>query len=303
MAVRIATFERGGTFHVQGSAIAELALRLGAFKDFGEVEVLETPTASIGNARRLDSGDADFGFVAANLIGRAARGETPFTQPIAVRVVGPANVGPVFFVARADSTLQTIDDLRGKRVAVGPAANAMRNNVKAMLTAAGFTGDDYEPVELDFSEGAEALIDARVDAQVQPPIPNAVMNRLAAAIEVRVLEYGPGQLDRVLRALPLFRCAVVPEGAFPGLKNESEQLGVFNVIASHVRVANGRVAAMAELLCSHCGDLAGITPLFAGLPALFDGIRQQGIAALEVDGVTLHPAAVAAYQKLGMFAS
>jgi uncharacterized protein len=300
MAVRISTLERGGTFHIQGSAIASLASRLGAFAGFGEIEVLETPTASIGNALRLDAGDADFGFVAANLIGRAARGEPPFTRPIAMRTVAPSNVGPVFFVAAARSTLRTVDDLRGKRVAVGPPANAMRNNAAAMLGALGFTSGDYEPLYLDFADGAQALIDGRADAQVQPPPPNAIMVKLAEAIDVRVLDYGPGQLDRVLEAVPLFRRVVMRKGAVRGLDVDTEQPGVFNLIATHARVPDDKVRVMAELIGGHFRDLALLTPLFEALPALFAALARAGAKGLEVDGVSPHPAALAAYRKLGI---
>ena len=303
MPVRIATFDRGGTFHIQGSAIATLASRLGTLDAFGEVNVIETPTASIGNALQLEADDADFGFIAANLIGRAARGETPFERPIALRTVAPANVGPVFFVAAARSTLRTVDDLRGKRIAVGPPANAMRSNVGAILGALGFSRNDYEPLYLDFPDGAQALIEGRADAQVQPPVPNAVMTELAETVDVRVLEYGPGQLDRVLHDLPLFRRVVMRKGALRGLQTDTEQLGVFNLIASHARVPENKVRAMAALLGGHYGELRLLTPLFEGLPALFAVLERQGATALEIDGVGLHPGALIAYRELGVIAT
>jgi hypothetical protein len=303
MPVRIATFERGGTFHIQGSAIATLASRLGALNSFGEVQVMETPTASIGNAQRLDDDDADFGFVAANLIGKAARGEAPFKKPIELRTVAPANVGPVFFVAAAGSTLRSIDDLRGRRIAVGPFANAMPNNVRAILSALGWSNNDYDPLYLDFAEGAQALIEGRADAQVQPPIPNEVVTRLAEAIDVRVLEYGAGQLDRVLQELPLFRSVTMRKGALKGLEIDTRQLGVFNLIATHARMSEDKVRAVAELIGRHSADLGLLTPLFGGLPELFAPLERNGATALEIDGVALHPGAVAAYRNLGMIAA
>jgi TRAP transporter TAXI family solute receptor len=300
MAITIATFERGGTFHIQGTALAALAARLGTLDAFGEVHVTETPTASIGNAERLETGEADFGFVAANLIGRAARGEAPFEHPIDLRIVAPANVGPVFFVAAARSGLRVIDDLRGKRIAVGPRANAMRNNVAAIFRALGWADDNYEPLTLDFREGARALIEGRADAQVHPPIPNQVVTELAQALDINVVEYGPGQLDRVLRALPLFRRAVMPKGSLRGVECDSEQLGVFNLIATHAREPDDKVGAFAELMALHAHDLGRLTPLFVGLAGLFAPLRRDGGLAFKIDGVGLHPAALAAYRRLGL---
>jgi hypothetical protein len=303
MAVTIGTFERGGTFHRQGLAIATLASRTGMLDAFGDVRVVETATASIGNAEKLDSGEVDFGFVAANLVGRATRGEAPFRQQMELRTVAPANVGPVFFVAAQRSGLRSIDDMRGKRIAVGPPANAMRTNVRAILQALGWSDDDYQPLYLEFAEGAKALVEGRADCQVHPPIPNQVVSELAEAIDLRVLDYGPSQLDRVLRALPLFRHTAMRAGAFRGLDDDTEQLGVFNLIATHARVAEDKVRAVADLIARNAKELGRLTPLFESLPELLAPLRRAGASALEIDGVRLHPGALAAYRDTGLIAS
>ena len=59
----------------------------------------------MGSALMLHAGELEFGFSASNWVGRARRGEDPFKEPIAIRMAAPANVGPMFFVVRADSDL------------------------------------------------------------------------------------------------------------------------------------------------------------------------------------------------------
>ena len=46
--------------------------------------------------------------------------------------------------------------------------------------------------------------------------------------------------------------------------------------------------------------LAALNPLFEGLDRLFDPLRSGGAAGLAIDGVPLHPGAVAAYRELGL---
>src|SRR2546428_1563339 len=94
MTIRIGTSEQGGTFDSRGRA---LKLILDRQPQLEPVEVLVSNSASIENANRLDAGEIEFGFMAANWIGRAKRGEPPFGRPIEIRMAAPMNAGPLFF--------------------------------------------------------------------------------------------------------------------------------------------------------------------------------------------------------------
>ena len=153
------------------------------------VEVSTSAHASTENAQRLDAGDIDFGFMAANWIGRARDGDAPFAKAIDLRMVAPMNAGPLFFIARADSRLQTVADLRGARLAVGPERSGMAQHARVMLAALGLSFADITPLYLDFAAGADAIASGAADAQLQCPIPNTVMTALADRALLRVLPY------------------------------------------------------------------------------------------------------------------
>src|SRR3954469_15474957 len=122
MVVRMGTSELGGTFYTQGTAFAELFNR-------GRPEsdrcVVQTSDASIHNAEQLDRGELEFGFMASNWIGRAKDATPPFQKKIELRMVAPANLGPMFFVKLARSPIQSVADFLGKRIAVGAKGSGM----------------------------------------------------------------------------------------------------------------------------------------------------------------------------------
>ena len=120
--------------------------------------------------------------MASNWIGRAKNGEAPFAQAIDLRMVAPMNAGPLFFIARADSDLRTVRDVRGRRLVVGPQMSGMAQHARVILGALGLTFDDITPLYLDFAAGAEALVRGEADAQLQCPIPNKVMTALAERV-------------------------------------------------------------------------------------------------------------------------
>lgn len=297
MTIRIGTSERDGTFHSQGralKAVLDRHARLGPF------EVLESKSASVDNAARLHCGEIELGFMASNWIGRARRGEAPFDRPIEISMAAPMNAGPLFFIARAAAPLRSVGDLRGRRVAVGLATSGMVQHVHAIFGALGLSFSDFTPVYLDFAAGADALAAGEVDAQFQCPIPNQVMTDLAARVDLQVVPYGPGEMERVMGAAAHYRSTIMRSGAIRGLAQDVAQVAVVNVLATHARVPDQVVRDVVGAIIGHADELARLNPLFAGLTDLFEPLRHEGRAALEFGGVPLHPGALRAYREAGL---
>jgi TRAP transporter TAXI family solute receptor len=297
MTIRIGTSERDGTFHSQGRALKTILDREARL---APVEVLESKSASVDNAKRLQAGEIEFGFMAANWIGRARNGEAPFVAPIDLRMAAPMNAGPLFFIARAGAPMRTVRDLRGKRVAVGLRTSGMVQHVHAIFGALGLSFADFTPVYLDFAAGADALAAGEVDAQFQCPIPNQVMTDLAARIDLQVLAFGPGEIETVMRAVPDYRATLMRQGAIRRLDEDTAQIAVLNVLVTHARVPEAVACDVVGALIKAADELGRINPLFLGLQDLLEPLRQQGPAALEFGGVPLHAGALRAYREAGL---
>lgn len=295
--IRIGTSEAGGTFHTQGLAIAEVARATGVT----DTIVVETSlSASVGNARRLEAGELEFGFMASNWIGRAKEGEPPFDRPVALRMASPVNAGPLFFITLANSPLQSVSDLVGRRIAVGLEDSGMVQHIHTMFNVLGISFDDFTPIYLAFADGAEALEAGEVDAQFQCPIPNQVMTDLSQRADIRVLDHGPGNLDRLIAAVPFYRPVVMASGTLRGLHADTAQVGVLNVLVTHERVARKMVTEIVSAMAAGASELARLNPLYAGLKTLYEPLRTIGRAAYEIGGVRLHSGAVKAYRDLGL---
>ncbi len=289
--IRIGTAEPESTFLTQGQALARGLVRAGVQ---GPFEVLESPAASIDNANRLHRGEIELGFMAANWIGRAKRGDKPFAQPIDLRLVAPMNLGPLFFIARAASGIRTFDDLAGKRVSVGPAGSGMTQHAHTILGALGHSIDWVRPVYLSFADGAKALAAGEVDAQLQCPIPNKVMTALDAAVPLSVMSYEPAQLERLIGKVAFYRRAVMRRGELRALAADVDQPGVLNVLVCHARADADRIAGIAAAIATEAGTLGRDNALFSSLGGLLAPYRAGSAPAL-IDGVALHEGAARAY--------
>ncbi len=296
--MRIGTAEPGSTFLSQGSALKQLLDQRNVAQP---IEVVTAISASIENAQSLDAGDIQFGYMASNWIGRALRGEAPFSKPIALRMVSPANAGPLFFIALASSGLSSVAQLKGKRICVGPATSGMAQHADTMFRALGWTNADVQIVNLHFAEGGEALKRGEVDAQLQCPIPNKVMSALDATADLRVLEWG-ADFDRLLAFQPLYRPTTIRAGKLRCVREDTQQPAVVNVIVTHAKVDAALVRDVTAAIVSGANELVSLDALYDGLPDLFPELKTDGRKAFEFGGVVLHDGAVAAYRDAGLLA-
>ncbi len=296
MTLRIGTSEAGGTFHSQALAIADLFNRS---HPSGEQCVVTPNLVSLDDVNRFDRGELEFALMASNWIGRAKDGAPPFTRSIALRMVAPANAGPMVFVTCADSPIKTIRDFTGKRIALGPRGSGMAQHTEVIFKILGISLDSFTPVYLGFPEGAEALIAGEVDAQFQRPIPNRVMTELSERADVRVVAYAGGDLDKIIAEVPFYREVSMEKGSFRGVTEHVPQVAVVNVIVTHEKIPENAVYDIAKTIVENLDMLPELCSLFKGLKELFEPLRSQGRGVFEFGGVPLHPGAIRAYEETG----
>jgi TRAP transporter TAXI family solute receptor len=300
MTIRIGASELGGTFYTQALALKEVFGRVPALPP---VEIVESRVgASIENAIRLDARVLDLAFVSAPWVAAAKKGIAPFSRSIDLKTVAPMNLGPNFFVARADSTLRNVTDLRGRKLAIGLKTGGMTPHADAVLKALGLGPNDLERVHVDFAEGARMLISGEVDAQYQRPVPNRIMTELSEKIPVRVLRYEPQQIEAALKAVPCDRPTLMTKGSIRGLEEDIPQLGVLNLLVTHAAAREEIIRLVVRTIIENASELGVRLPLFAGLRDLLVTTRRERCALLQFDGVTLHPGAARAYADAGYIA-
>ncbi|MEM1399973.1 MAG: TAXI family TRAP transporter solute-binding subunit [Pseudomonadota bacterium] len=106
--------------------------------------------------------------------------------------------GDMFTLGTYDSSIQTVADLEGKRVFLGPQGAALvRINASLIEAATGLVaGDDYELVHVDWAGSAALLQDGSVDVLFQLCATGcATWTELATAREVTFIGYTPEMIE------------------------------------------------------------------------------------------------------------
>lgn len=296
--LRIASSDLLSTFYEQAKVLGQVLVEEGLA---GDVEVLPT-TGSVMNAEMVARGEADLGFMASNWVPRAVSGESPFTEPVAVAIAAPLNAGPLFFVAKADSPLNSVSELRGRKVAVGHRDSGMAQHALNMVRVFGWGDDGMDFAFISTFDGGNALADGEVDAQFQAPIPSTHFSELCDRTPIKVLKYDNGEIETACGEFPYYSPAVVPAAFVPNQMKDIDAIGVLNVI---VAAANGDANFISKAVAAYirrASDIEKMNPLFRGLPELLDRAKERGKAAIAPGDAPLHPAGAEAFRQAGLFA-
>ncbi len=177
---------------------------------------IKTSAGSVQNLERLQSGEADAGFVQGGL---GSNSTQPDADPddLPLRSLGVVAYEPVWVFSRADLTAG-LQPLRGKRVAVGPEGSGSRKVAVEVLGAFGLSAGEVGLVPESGPAAAQALIGGQLDAAilVAPP-ESATIRTLLAAPGLRLAS--PPQLAGVTRQLPYLQTVTLLRGAVNAAAN------------------------------------------------------------------------------------
>ncbi len=206
----------GGTFQYFSNGIS---IRLS--KAIPNLEVSNTASAgSLENLRRVNSGEADFGIVYSGdtYLGRNG-GLTKDTNKYEnVHAIAFLYGAPAHLVTLANSGINSVSDLVGKRVAVGGPGSGAAGAAQRYFTALGL----WEKMDVEFlgySKAAAALGDKLIDAfWVFAGFPNASVIQAAASNPVKMLSVAEaGEKGGFFEQYPFYNLLTIPKGTYSGV--------------------------------------------------------------------------------------
>lgn len=106
--------------------------------------------------------------------------------------------GAYHAIVWADSGIESLDDIKGKKVFIGPPSSAARTTIGQIIT--GVTGyeprTDFDAVSVDWSSAEQSFQDRLIDVYfTAAPIPSAELQQLSALGDFRVLGIPDDRVD------------------------------------------------------------------------------------------------------------
>ena len=234
--VNIATGGTAGTYYPIGGAIADIIN-----KDIKDINASAQSTgASVANINMLSDKQVDLAIVQNDIAYYALNGTEMFEKKIE-NLRGIASLYPETcqFVTLEGSGINSIADLKGKRVAVGAAGSGVEGNVRQILKAYGMTYDDINPQFLSFAEGATALKDGTVDAAcLTAGYPTASVQDIASQKQIRLIPLDSDKVDALIADYPFYTRTSIPANTYQGFSAEVPTVSVMAILITTDKMAD-----------------------------------------------------------------
>lgn len=192
------TGSTGGVYYPLGQEYANLFVD-NIDEDDLDVSAIETG-ASVENIAKIDRGELQLGISQTNTALDAVAGEGEFDDAAVENVGFLGKLYPeAAQVITLDSTgIESVEDLEGKRVAIGPPGGGTRQAAEAILDAYGI--EDYTPLEEGFEDARTKLQDGNADASIEIlGVPASGLEELQATTgEVNLVPIEGEELDNIV---------------------------------------------------------------------------------------------------------
>ena len=284
----IATGGAGGVYQVYGGGLADLL----SDELPDSPTTAETTSASVDNLVLVANGDSDLAFALEDSAIDAVNGQESFDEPLPVKALGTLYPNITQVVVKADSDIESIEDMKGRTISVGSPGSGTEVIALRLLGVAGIDADeDLTKRQLGVGESVQALRDGSIEGFFwSGGVPTGAVTDLATTDDIRLLETAQYRDALQSEYGDAYQETEVEEGGYEGVAGVPT-IGVPNVLMVNEDMDEELAYQITKALYEGKDRLATIVPAAEGL----DPAKGREV----IDPVELHPGAERFYAEQG----
>ena len=249
---------------------------------------------SVFNINALERGAFDFGVAQSDRNWQAYNGAAEWEgKPIeSLRSLFSMHPETVMLVARADTGIEKVEDIKGKRVNIGNPGSGQRGNAMDVLRIYGLEpGNDFRAEGLEHHEAARALVDRNIDAFFYTiGNPSAAIEEPATSVDIRMAHINSPGIKEMVEERPYYIMTTIPAGTYRGVDEDIETYAVTATVVSDEKVDEQVVYDLVKTVFENLDELRNSHAAFRNLQV---EEMLQGLSA------PLHPGAERYYREQG----
>jgi uncharacterized protein len=212
------------------------------------VEAVTPGGASILNVTNLQRGVINVGIALADVVylgytGQLAERSGPFDQ---LRGMAVLDLNTFHLLAGANTDIDSIHQLKGRHVALGPVGSSSAEIAETLLKANGLTVADVRGERVPYPETVERLAKGDFDAAFMIQIPGSDFVTQATRDGARLIDVDGPVIEEIRHHRPFLRRTLIPKGVYPGQDKPVRTIGVDRVLICRADVDQDLVYRLLE---------------------------------------------------------
>ncbi|GGO85378.1 TRAP ABC transporter [Marinobacterium nitratireducens] len=140
------------------------------------------------------------------------------------------SLGPEHFVVFDDSGIESLDDIKGRNVFIGPPAGSATRTAERMIEMqTGYkAGVDYKAVAMSWGAALDAFQDGKIDMLAAPAnVPGPGFQQIALMHDIRLLSLDASKVKDDFFSTPGFKLTTIPAGAYGDKQANAEAVTTY----------------------------------------------------------------------------
>ncbi|KZY28727.1 C4-dicarboxylate ABC transporter substrate-binding protein [Oleiphilus sp. HI0081] len=284
-----------GVYYPTGGAVCRMINRQRS--EHGIRCGVESTQGSLYNLRKVRELDLDMAVVQSDWQYHAVQGSEVFSsegRDPALRSVFSIYSEPFTVVARKDSGIQTLNDLKGKRINIGNKGSGHRATMEILMQALGWGSSLFSQVsELSSSDQSKALCDKQFDAMIfMAGHPSASIKAATSDCDSILIDVEGSEVNQLVTDNAYYHEVTIPAGMYRGNPNEIKSFGVGATLVSSKDTPDEVIYQLTKSVFENFLEFKKLHPAFHALDKT--KMVKEGLSA------PLHAGAVRYYKEVGL---
>ncbi|WP_282252841.1 TAXI family TRAP transporter solute-binding subunit [Vibrio campbellii] len=293
--ITIGTGSVTGVYYPAGGAICKLVNK--GRREHNIRCSIESTEGSIYNVNTIRAGELDFGIVQSDWQYHGYNGTSKFAKQgpyKKLRTMFSLHTEPFNIIARADSGIENLQDLKGKRVNIGTPGSGDRATMEVVMDAMDWTNDSFKRAsELQDSERSQALCDNKIDAFIyMVGHPNDSIRAVTTSCDAKLVSATGPEFNEIVVGNSYYTSSVVPAGMYSGTDQNVDSFGVAATMVTTSDVSDDVAYNVAKAVFENFDTFKRLHPAFARLKK--EDMVKAGLST------PLHPGAEKYYKEVGL---
>lgn len=230
----IGTGSQSGTYYPFGGTLAKIwSENIPGFNMRAEVTA-----ASVENIIKVSTDKQLVGIAMGNVVQKAAQGEKPFPRPMPANVLFALYPNVVQFIVPADSDIQSVSQLKGKKVSLGAPGSGTRVSAQTILSALDISENDITAQSLNYTATTSAIANGQIDAGViVGSLGVGAITELALTRNIRILSFTDEEFAQIAAATPAYQKIDAPAESYKNVPAFSAP-AVWNVLVANKNMSD-----------------------------------------------------------------